>query len=114
MTWPIAVLVASALLFAWMEPFPSLSWPYAIAVTGSILSYGSMARLPDAPPPPRVGWRDTVSNLTRMTFTGYGYRTYLWISVGYYALTTPRLPYAVYHLKADTGISSGKVLCPPT
>jgi hypothetical protein len=82
----------------WFGFYKAMIWPIAVLVAS--------ARL--------FGWRDTVSNLTRITFTGSGYRTYPWISFGYHALTTPRLPYTVNYLKAGSGISSETVLCPPT
>lgn len=104
------MLVASASLFAWLEPFPALAWQYAIALAGSALSYHALARLPDAPPPPRLGWAEVLRSLARMAFSPSGYRTYLWISVGCYAVTTPLIPYTVYHLRADAGMSSGWVM----
>ena len=106
----MATLITCALLFALLPPYPALFIQYLIAMLGSAVSYQALRRLPDGPPPPAIGLRGIARGLTRLAVKASPFRSYLAITIGCYALTTPIAPFAVYHLKAVTGLSPGRIM----
>lgn len=106
----MATLITCALLFALLPPYPALFIQYLIAMVGSAVSYQALRQLPDGPPPPAIGLRGIASGLAGLALKASPYRSYLAITIGCYALTTPIAPFAAYHLKAVTGLPPGLIM----
>lgn len=106
----MACLITCAILFAVLPPYPALFVQYLIAAAGSWMSFRSLRRLPDGPPPPALGLRGIGVGLARLAFSPGTYRGYLWMTVLCYAATTPFAPFVAYHLKAVAGLPLGLIM----
>jgi hypothetical protein len=106
----MATLVASALLFALLPPYPALLAQYLLAALGSWLSYRALRALPDGPTPPSLGLAEITRQLGRLATAAGPYRTYLWVTIVCYVATTPFAPFAAYHLKAVNALPPGLIM----
>lgn len=106
----VGTLVACAALFALLPIYPALLIQYVIALVGSTLSYYSLKRLPDIPPPMTISLRSVLRDTPRHLFAASPFRHYLWLAVWYAVITTPIPPFAAYYLKVGAQLSPGKIM----
>ncbi len=106
----VATLLASAALFAFLPVYPALLAQYAIALAGSLISYYSLKRLPDAPRPESINLGSVLRDTPRLLFRPSHFRSYVWLAVACAVLSTPIPPFAAYFLKAGPRLSSGQIM----
>lgn len=106
----IGTLIASAGLFAWLPIYSALLVQYAIALTGSTLSYFALKKLPDAPNPTAISLATVLSDTPRHMFEPSAFRHYLWLAVWAAVATTPIPPFAAYYLKVGPGLTAWQIM----
>lgn len=106
----VGTLVACAALFAFMPIYTALLIQYAIAVVGSILSFGALSRLPDIPKPTKISLGSVLRDTPRHILTRSPFRHYLWLATFYAVTITSIPPFSAYFLKVDVQMSSGRIM----
>ena len=96
----VATLLVCAGLFALLPVFNALLVQYAIALTGSTLSFFALKKLPDGPKPVAISVGSVVRSTPRHIFAPGIFRTYLWIVVAYSVISMPIPAFVAYYLKA--------------
>lgn len=105
----VGTLVVCAGIFAVLPPYASFAIQYLIAMTGAWMAFRFLDKLPDVERP-RTLDLDEVARRTPQLMTHPGdFRTYLWVAVGYFVLTTPVIPFAAYYLRATTGLTTSHI-----
>ena len=106
----VGTLIACAVLFAVLPIYAALLVQYAIALTGSTLSYYSLKQLPDIERPAHVSLRAVLRDTPRHMFAPSRFRDYLWPAVWYTVITTSIPPFAAYYLKVGAHFSPGRIM----
>ncbi len=106
----VATLLVCAGLFALLPVFNALLVQYAIALTGSTLSFFALKKLPDGPRPVAISVASVVKSTPRHIFAPGLFRTYLWIVVGYCVISTPIPAFVAYYLKAVPKFSLWEII----
>jgi MFS family permease len=106
----VGTLMASAAVFALLPVYTALLVQYLIALGGSIVSYYSLKRLPDAERPDSISLRTVVRDTPRHLFTPSAFRTYVWLAVASAVVTTPIPPFSAYYLKVVPRLSGGEIM----
>lgn len=106
----VGTLLTCVALFALLPVYPAIFIQYLIAVAGSWASYRSLALLPDGPASRLIGLGDVARGSWAALCRPSMYRSYLWVCVGFYAVSTPLAPYAAYHLRATAGLAPGWIM----
>lgn len=106
----VGTLVACVALFAWLPVYSALLVQYGIALVGSVLSYYSLKKLPDAPNPTAISLWSVFRDTPRHMFRPSPFRRYLWLAVCYAVLSTPIPPFVAYYLKVAPALSSGQIM----
>ena len=106
----VGTLLVCAGLFAMMPLYRALLVQYAIALTGSTLSFFSLKKLPDGPRPTAISVSAVIRDTPRHVFSKGTFRTYLWIVVGWSVISTPIPAFVAFYLKAVPGFSLGAIL----
>ena len=76
---------------------------------GALFAYQQLKQLPDAERPKPISFEKVLTETPRLMTTPSFFRTYLWISVAFFAGITPLAPFAAYYLKT-VGVSSAQVI----
>jgi MFS family permease len=103
-------LLVYAAFFTVLPPYQAFILLYLIAVLGALFAYRQLRELPDAERPKPISFEKILTETPRLMTTPSFFRTYLWISVAFFAGITPLAPFAVYYLKTSAGISSAQVI----
>jgi MFS family permease len=103
-------LIVCAALFWLLPPYAALFIQFAIALLGSALSYRALRALPDGPPVLAFRLRELGPRLRRLAVAAAPYRSFLLVTLGCYAVTTPIAPFAAYHLKTAAGLSPALIM----
>jgi MFS family permease len=106
----VVTLLTCAGLFILLPLYTALLVQYGIALAGSALSYISMRKLPDAPPPERIDLRGIIRDTPRHLFGRSPFRSYLWFAVWYYVMATPIPPFAAYYLKVVPRLEAWQIM----
>jgi MFS family permease len=106
----VAMLLASAGLFALLPAYPALLAQYVIALIGSTISYYALKRLPDAERPRAISLRSIARDTVRHLFAASTFRNYVWLAVVCTVLSTPIPPFAAYYLKVVPKFSTGQIM----
>jgi hypothetical protein len=106
----VGTLLACAALFALLPVYLALLAQYLIAVIGSIISYYSLKRLPDAARPTSISLRTVVRDTPRHLFGRSTFRRYVWLAVIGAIIATPIPPFAAYYLKVGAKLSTGQIM----
>ncbi len=103
-------LLIYALFFTVLPPYTAFILLYLIAVLGALLAYQQLMKLPDAERPKPISIEKVLTETPRLMMEPSLFRTYLWISVVFFAGITPLAPFAAYYLKTAAGVSSAQVI----
>lgn len=106
----VGTLLVSAALFACLPIYPALLLQYGIASVGSTLSFVMLRKLPDVPAPGPISLWAVLRGTPRHMFGASVFRSYLWLAVGYYVLSTPVAPFVAYYLKVGPRLSAGQIM----
>lgn len=106
----VGTLMLSAASFIWLP----MSWAflllYALSITGAWLALRCLRTLPDIERPTVMGFDKIIAETPHHLFATGNFRTYLWMSVFYFIVYTPLVPFAAYYLKTAVGFSSASVM----
>ena len=105
----IALITCTA-LFLLLPPFTAVAVQYLIAIIGSAMSFRALRTLPDGPPPPNLSMKEIGTGLRRLALAVSPYRSYLWVTIACFIVTTPIAPFAAYYLKAAAGLPSWLIM----
>jgi MFS family permease len=95
----VLTLLSCAALFRFLPVYSALLAMYSIAAAGSIASYYSLCRLPDAPRPGPINLLGVLRDTPRHLFTRTPFSRFLWLAVVYAMLSTSIPPFAAYYLR---------------
>ena len=103
-------LLVYAIFFTVLPVYTAFILLYLIAVLGALFAYRELKQLPDAEKPKPISFERVVLETPRLITRPSFFRSYLWISVIFFAGITPVAPFAVYYLKATAGLSTAQVI----
>jgi len=103
-------LLVYAIFFTVLPVYTAFILLYLIAVLGALFAYRELKKLPDAEKPKPISLERVVLETPRLMTRPSFFRSYLWISVIFFAGITPLAPFAVYYLKAIAGVSTAQVI----
>ena len=103
-------LLACVGLFAWLPVQQALLGSYLIALTGSVVSYFSLRRMPDGEKPAGTSVMKIVRDTPRHMFRPSLFREYLWLSVIFAIIATPVPPFSAYYLKVGPHVPAGWIM----
>lgn len=106
----VATLIACSLLFAFLPIYTALIVQYAIALTGSTLSYFALAKLPDTAKPTSISLASVFRDTPRHMLSPSPFRTYLWLAVLFQVISTPLSPFAAYYLKVVPKLPASQIM----
>ena len=106
----VLTLLVCAGLFALLPVYPALLLQYGIAVAGSLLSYGALRQLPDAPRPAPISLAEVARATPRHLLTPSPFRRYLGLALWFSVITTPIAPFGAYYLKVGPGLSLSAIM----
>ena len=103
-------LLVYAIFFTFLPTYTAFILLYLIAVLGALFAYQQLKKLPDAEKPKPISLEKVMTETPRLMMQPSFFRSYLWISVTFFAGITPLSPFAVYYLKASAGVSTAQVI----
>lgn len=103
-------LLVYALFFTMLPPYAAFILLYLIAVLGALFAYQQLKKLPDAEKPKPISLEKVLTETPRLMMKPSLFRTYLWISVVFFAGITPLAPFAAYYLKTAAGVSAAEII----
>lgn len=106
----VGTLVSCAALFAFLPIYTALLVQYAITIIGSILSYISMAKLPDIDRPDSISLWSILRDTPRHLFQPSPFRRYMWLAAWFMITITSIPPFAAYYLKVAAHQSAGQIM----
>jgi MFS family permease len=106
----VGTLGLGAACFVWLP----LSWAffvlYCCSITGAFLALRCLRTLPDIERPTVMSFAMIRTETPRHMFAPGNFRTYLWLAVCYFIVTTPLVPFSAYYLKVVGGFSSASIM----
>ncbi len=109
-TASVSTLILCAVCFAWLP----LSWAffvlYASSIAGAWQAFRCLRALPDIERPTVMSLAKIRADTPRHLFGPGQFRPYLWLSVFYFIIVTPLVPFAAYYLKAVAGYSPASIM----
>jgi len=106
----VGTLVSCAALFAFLPIYTALLVQYGITIFGSVLSYLSMAKLPDIERPTSISLWSVLRDTPRHLFKPSPFRRFMWLSAWFMITTTSIPPFAAYYLKTAAHQSAGQIM----
>jgi MFS family permease len=106
----VGTLVVCAGMFALAPARWAFFAQYAISIVGAYLALRCLRLLPDIDRPVVMGWKKIQGDTPRHLFAPSPFRSYLWLAVLYFIVTTPIAPFAAYYLKATAGLSVSSIM----
>ncbi len=106
----VLTLLTCAALFWLLPVYTALLIQYSLALTGSIFSYFSLCKLPDAPKPGPINLASVFRDTPRHLFSRTTFSYYLWLAVVYAVLSTSIPPFAAYYLRVGAEVSPKTIM----
>ncbi|MBI4625601.1 MAG: hypothetical protein HY736_20575 [Verrucomicrobia bacterium] len=106
----VGTLLACAAVFALLPVYMALLLQYCLALVGSVVSYFSLRKLPDAERPVAISIRTVLRDTPRHLFRPSPFRRYVWLAAWFAVISTPIPPFAAYYLKVGPRLSSGQIM----
>ncbi len=107
-TAAVGVLLVSSVLFAILPAKWAFFAQYAISMAGAYLALRCLRTFPDIERPRIMSFAKIRAETPRHLFAPSAFRTYLWLAILYFIVTTPIVPFGAYFLKnsAHLGVSA--------
>lgn len=109
-TASITILLLCAATFTWLPAAGAFSVQYAVSILGAVVAYRCLRTLPDIERPTVMSLATIRADTPRHLFGPGPFRHYLWLSVFYFVIATPLVPFGAYYLKVEAGISSARIM----
>ena len=109
-TASIATLLLCAATFTWLPASAAFSVQYVFSITGAWLAFRCLRTLPDIERPTVMSLATIRDETPRHLFSPGLFRSYLWLAVLFFVVTTPVVPFGAYYLKVEQGISSAVIM----
>jgi len=106
----VGTLVSCAALFAFLPIYTALLVQYGITIIGSVLSYLSMAKLPDIDRPTSISLRSVLRDTPGHLFKPSPFRKFMWLAAWFMVTITSIPPFAAYYLKVAAQQSAGQIM----
>ena len=106
----MGTLVSCAALFAFLPIYTALLVQYGITIIGSVLSYLSMAKLPDIDRPTSISLRSVLRDTPGHLFKPSPFRKFMWLAAWFMVTITSIPPFAAYYLKVAAQQSAGQIM----
>jgi MFS family permease len=106
----VATLIGCSVLFFWLPLQTAFVWQYALALTGALLAWYALKKIPDGPRPEAVDLRRVARDTPRLCFRRSRYRHFLWLSVLFAVCSAPIAPFSVYYLRVEVGLDAAEII----
>jgi len=106
----VSTLLFCSILFSEFAVYLALFWQYIVAFAGSLLSFASLAALPDGKRPKANSLAQTLAVARRYLLRPGPYRHILSVHIVLATCASSLPPFAAYYLKAEVGLSESRIL----
>lgn len=106
----VGTLVLCAALFAVLPAYWAFAAQYVIAMSGAFMALRCLRSLPDVERPKTLGLAQVVAGTPKLMFRQGEFRSYLWLAVFYFVVTTPVAPFTAYYLKSTAGLEASQIM----
>ncbi|MCB1123785.1 MAG: hypothetical protein KJT03_19680, partial [Verrucomicrobiae bacterium] len=106
----VITLVFCSLTFTWLQPFSAFSAQYSYALLGAALSVVGLSRLPAVPHPESFGAIRILKEGPKLLTRPSNFRRYLMLSLVWIVSGSAVVPFSVYYLKAEAGLSQAVIV----
>ena len=109
-TASVSTLLLCAACFAWL-PLPwAFTLLYTFSIAGAWQALRCLRALPDIERPTVMSLAKIRADTPGHLFGPGQFRPYLWLSVFYFVITTPLVPFGAYYLKTVAGFSAASIM----
>lgn len=106
----VATLVACSLLFYWLSLFDAFMWQYGIALTGALLAWWALKRIPDGAKPGTIDLKALLREAPRLCVRRSRFRQFLWMSVLFVLGSASLPPFCIYYLRVEVGLAPAQII----
>ncbi|MDG2168948.1 MAG: MFS transporter [Opitutales bacterium] len=106
----VIALVFCSLTFKWMDSYEAFTVQYLFALVGAIMCVVGLAKLPNVPKPESFGPLRIVKEGPKLLFRPINFRKYLVLSLIWVVSCSAVVPFSIYYLKAEVGLSQTSIL----
>ncbi len=106
----VGSLALCSALFAVLQPSAAFFVQYLIAITGAMVAWYALNKLPDIEKPRTLPLSQVLARSPRLMSSPGLFRSYLWLSTLFYLLSTPLAPFFAYYLKTTAGFTAAHIM----
>jgi MFS family permease len=106
----VGSLAVCSVLFALLPGSAAFFIQYLIAITGAMVAWYALNKLPDIEKPRTLPLSHVLSQSPRLMFRPGLFRGYLWLSTLFYVLSAPLAPFFAYYLKTTAGFTAAHIM----
>jgi MFS family permease len=106
----LLTLLLCAALFALLPVYPAFVWQFGFAMTGALLTWACLLKMPSVPPPRKTSVGIILHETPRLCLRPGAFRQYLLYMITAGVVGTSFTPFAVYFLKVEAGLPPERIL----
>lgn len=106
----IGTLLSCSLLFYFLSLHDAFLWQYGLAMTGALLSWYALKKIPDGPRPQTIELGRLLREAPKLCVRRSRYRHFLWMSVLFAVCSAPIAPFCVYYLRVEVELAPAQII----
>ena len=106
----VLVLICSSGFFYIFSVFNAFAIIYGVAVLASVAAILSVVKLPSLETRENIKIKDVWSGTLRLCLKRGTFRSYLFLSLGWFLVGTPYVPFTIYYLNENLHVSDGTIV----